>query len=84
MSDFEKCITVKLGGRGWGVVFACGKFKFELFLNDLWHEIFVTFTRNYFAEKKKKMKKIIDFQEVTYFLPGELSKNRSSHMLEVF
>ena len=33
------------------------KFKFRLFLNDLWYEpetllLFLTFTRDYFAEKK--------------------------------
>ena len=35
------------------------KFKFKLFLNDLWYEpetlwLFLTFTRDYFAEKKLK------------------------------
>ena len=74
MSDFEKCITVKLGGRGWGVVFSCGKFKFELFLNDLWHEIFVTFTRNYFAEKKKKNEKNNRFSGGNIFFTGGIVK----------
>ena len=36
---------------------ARGKFKFKLFLNGLWYEpetlgLFLTFTRDYFAEKK--------------------------------
>ena len=28
---------IKPGGGG-GVIFACGKFEFKLFLNDLWYE----------------------------------------------
>ena len=36
--------------------FCPGKFKFKLFLNDLWYEpetiwLFLNFTRDYFAEK---------------------------------
>ena len=54
-----------VGGRGGGggIIFARGKSKFKLFLNDLWYEpetlwLFLTFTRDYFAEKKKKRKNI--------------------------
>ena len=58
--------------------FARGKFKFKLFLNGLWYEpetlwLFLTFTRDYFAEKKK-FKKIIKFQGVTYFFTGGIVK----------
>ena len=68
---------LSLGGK---VIFARGKFKFKLFLNDLWYEpetlwLFLTFTRDYFAEKE--MKKILTFQGGTYFFTGVLSKNRS-------
>ena len=62
-------------GRGRvGVIFARGKFKFKLFLNDSRYELetlllFLTFTKSYFFEKKKKKsKKISNFQGVTYFL----------------
>ena len=47
-------------GRGRvGVIFARGKFKFKLFLNDSRYELetlllFLTFTKSYFFEKKKK------------------------------
>ena len=62
-------------GRGRvGVIFARGKFKFKLFLNDSRYELetlllFLTFTKSYFFEKKKKKsKKISNSQGVTYFL----------------
>ena len=46
---------------GWGVFFAHSKFKFKLFLNDLWYEseslwIFLTVTEDCFAEKKNNIK----------------------------
>ena len=46
-----------------GVIFARSKFKFKLFLNGLWYEpetlwLFLTFTRDYFAGKKKIQKNI--------------------------
>ena len=61
-----------------GVIFASGKFKFKLFLNNLWYEpetlwLFLTFTRDYFAEKKKK-EKILNCQAVTYFFTGGIVK----------
>ena len=39
------------------IIFAPGRFKFKLFLNDLWYEpetlwIFLTFNRDYFAAEK--------------------------------
>ena len=45
--------------EGGGVIFAHGKFKFKLFLNDLWYEretlwLFLTFTRDYTGETKRK------------------------------
>ena len=49
-------------GRGWvGIIFARGKFEFKSFLNGLWYEpetlwIFLTFTRDDFAEKKYSKK----------------------------
>ena len=59
------------------VIFARGKFKFKLFLNGLWYEpetlrLFLTFTSNYFAGKK--IKKILNFQGVTYFFTGGIVK----------
>ena len=43
--------------RGGGVILARGKFKLKSFLNDLWYEpetlwLSLTFTRDYFAEKR--------------------------------
>lgn len=68
-------------GRGrWGEggIFACGKFKFELFMNGLCYapetlSLSLTFTRDYFAEKKKKMQ-ILHFQGVTYSLTAGIVK----------
>ena len=45
------------GGGGGGIIFARGKFKFKVFLNDLCYGpetlwLFLTFIRDYFAEKK--------------------------------
>ena len=62
----------KPGRRRGEVIFARGKFKFKLFLNDSRYEpetllLFLTFTKGYFFEKKKS-KKISNFQGVTYFL----------------
>ena len=70
-----------------GVIFARRKFKFKLFLNDLWYEpetlcLFLNFSRNYFAEKKNS--KNIKFSEGNISLPGVFSKNRSSDMQEQF
>ena len=60
------------------VIFACGKFKFKLFLNGLWYEpetlwLILTFTRDYFAGKKNSKKKL-HFQGVTYFFTGGIVK----------
>ena len=46
-----------------GIIFAHGKFKFKLFLSDLWYEpetlwLFLTFTEGFFAEKKWKKIKV--------------------------
>ena len=65
------------GGRG-GVILARDRFKFKLFLNDSWYEpetllLFLTFTKGYFSEKKK-IEKISNFQQVTYFLTGGIVK----------
>ena len=43
-----------------GIIFAHGKFKFKLFLSDLWYEpetlwLFLTFTEGFFAEKNEKV-----------------------------
>ena len=59
------------------VILARGKFKFKLFLNDLWYEpetlwLFLTFTRDYFAEKE--MKKILNFQGENIFLYRGIAK----------
>ena len=64
--------SIKLRG---GVIFARIKFKFKLFLKDLWYEpetlcLFLFFTRNYLAEKR--IQKF--FQELTYFFTGGNSK----------
>ena len=64
-------------GGGGGGIFAHGKFKFILFLNDLWCEpetlwLFLTFTRDFLL--KKKLKKILNFQGVTYFFTGGIAK----------
>ena len=49
------------GGGGGGGTFACSKFTCKLYLNGLWYDpetywLFLTFTRDYFAEKKKLKK----------------------------
>ena len=73
LTDFHICNSVSLtlsspGGKwgGGGVIFVGGKFRFKLFLNDLWYEpetfwLFLTFTKDYFDGKK--------FQKITK-LPG--------------
>ena len=48
-----------LSSLGRGVIFARGKFKLNLFLNELCYKletllIFLTFTRDYFAEQKNE------------------------------
>ena len=59
------------GGRG-RVILARDRFKFKLFLNDSWYEpetllLFVTFTKGYFSEKKKKIEKNIKFSAGNIF-----------------
>ena len=65
-----------------GIIFAHGKFKFKLFLSDLWYEpetlsLFLTFTEGFFAEKSEKKLKC---QGVTYFFTWGIVKNRSFNM----
>ena len=69
------------------VIFARGKFKFELFLNGFWYEpetlwLFLTFPRDYSAEKK--IENCIKFSGDNIFLYREQPKNRSSDMQEQF
>ena len=63
-SEFSKSLSAKFAKilnpvKPGGIIFTRGKFKFKLFLNDLWDEpqtlwLFLTFTRDYFAEKNWK------------------------------
>ena len=58
---------------GEGGIFTSSKFKFKSFLNDLWFEsetlwLFLTFTRDCFAEKHTE--KILSYQEVMHFCTG--------------
>ena len=69
----------KLGGRG--AIFARGKFKCKLFLNELQYEpetswLFLSLTRD---QKKKKffLKKILSFQGVTYLFSGDIAKKKT-------
>ena len=61
-----------MGGGGGGGHFARGKLEFKLFLNDLWYEpeTFLTFTRDYLAEKKIDNIIKFSFQGVTCFFIG--------------